>query len=381
MSQAEFIKGIDRDKIIRFSEKIREAWNDYFLESRYCQQQINFGPEERTNYMGDLLNYFDDTIELLEQIPLKPNYQLALYDTVSVLQLMYIGQDLIDELRFVFKMPQSSGVDKLLIRALRNELTGHPISRDKKNNFISSVFFTRNSHGKVIEYLRYHKEKDYKFEVIRYKWSELVKVHEAYLLDNLKDILATIKDKLKQYQNQLSQFLKSFSRISFDGLVIKTEHLIETFFEYSSLYSASNLRHFFQRRDLHPRYSHCIDCFIRDLKLDLLQVEMDLKQFRAGVLPVENLGSDNQIMARIVFTKGSGKVARTQPMQRNVRYQFSKLREKHPIFGIEYFIESYHDDPELLSELMHMQSVIADDREFYCCYEYLRHLFTIKGLL
>ena len=381
MSQPEFIKGIDKDKIIRLSEKIREAWNDYFLESRYCQQQINFGPEERTNYMGDLLNYFDDTIELLEQIPLKPNYQLALYDTVSVLQLMYIGQDLIDELRFVFKMPQSSGADKLLIRTLRNELTGHPISRDKKNNFISSVFFTRNSHGKVIEYLRYHKEKDYKSEVIRYEWSEVVKVHENYLLGNLKEILATIKDKLKHYQNQLSQFLKSFPRISFDGLVSKTEHLMEVFFERSSLYSDSNLRYFFQRCDLHQRYSHCINCFIRDLKRDLLQVEMDLKQFRAGELPIENLKSVHQVMTKIVFTKGSDKIIESKQIQRNIRYQFSKLREKHPIFGIEYFIETYQDDPELLSELRHMQSVIGDDREFFCSYEYLRHLFTTKGLL
>jgi len=381
MSEAEFIKGIDKDKIIGFSEKIREAWNNYFLESRYCQQQINFGPEERTNYMGDLLNYFDDTIELLEQFPLKPNYQSALYDTVSVLQLMYIGQDLIDELRFVFKMPQSSGADKLLIRTLRNELTGHPISRDKENNFISSVFFTRNSHGKVIEYLRYHKGKDYKSEVIRYEWPEVLKVHETYLLDNLKDILATIKNKLKQYQNQIAQFLKSFPSISLDGLVIKTEHLMEAFFEHSSLYSASNLPYFFQRRDLHQRYSHTIESFISDLKRDLLQLESDLKQFRAAELPVENLESDHQVVARIVFIKGADKVAENKPIQRNIRYQFSKLREKHPIFGIEYFIESYQDDPELLSELTHMQSVIADDPEFSCSYEYLRHLFTIKGLL
>lgn len=176
-TQAECIKGIDRTTIIRISEKIWEAWNDHFLESQYCQKQINFGPEKKTNYMRDLLNYFDDIVELLERIPLKSNYQLALYDTVSVLQLMYIGQDLMDELRFVFKMSQSSGADKLLIKTLRIELTEHPISRDNRNNFISSLFFTRNSHGEIIEYLRYHKDKDYKPEVIRHEWSELVRTH------------------------------------------------------------------------------------------------------------------------------------------------------------------------------------------------------------
>ncbi|EDM37029.1 hypothetical protein PBAL39_04503 [Pedobacter sp. BAL39] len=378
--QAEFIKGIDRTKIIKVSEKIREAWNDYFLESQYCQKQINFGPEEKTNYMGDMLNYFDDTVELLERIPLKSNYQLALYDTVSVLQLMYIGQDLIDELRFVFKMSQSSGTDKLLIRTLRNELTGHPISRDKKNNFISSVFFTRNSHGEIIEYLRYHKDKDYKPEVIRHEWSELVRTHEAYLLENLNDILATIKSKLKRYQNQLAQFLKTFPKISLEGMITKTEHLLETFFEHSNLYSTTNLHHFFRNQDLHPRYKHCIDCFLRDLNRDLLQVTANLKQFRADELRAEDSQSDHQVMTRIVFTS-SGEVFKAKPVQPNIRYHFSKLREKHPVFGIEYFIESYQDDPVLLCELKHMQSANADDREFYCSYEYLRHLFTIRGLL
>lgn len=177
---------------------------------------------------------------------MKSNYQLAVYDTVSVLQLMYIGQDLIEELRFVFKMPQSSGADKLLIRTLRNELTGHPISRGKNNSFISSVFFTRNSHGKIIEYLRYHKDKDYKPEAIRHEWSELVRTHEAYLLVNLNERLVTVKSKLKRYQNQLTQFMKTFPRISFEGVIIKTDHLLETFFEHSNLYSTTNLQYFFQ---------------------------------------------------------------------------------------------------------------------------------------
>lgn len=81
----EFLKGIDSAAIISQSEKIRESWNDFFLESKYCQSQIRFGIDERSNYMGDLLKYFDDTIELLAKIPLKQDYQQALHDSVSVL--------------------------------------------------------------------------------------------------------------------------------------------------------------------------------------------------------------------------------------------------------------------------------------------------------
>ncbi|ETZ19142.1 hypothetical protein [Pedobacter sp. V48] len=381
MVQLAYIKGIDKNEIVRLSEKIREAWNDYFLEYQYCQNRINFGTEERTNYMGDLLNYFDDTVELLEHIPVKANYQLAVYDTVSVLQLMYIGQDLIDELRFVFKMPASSGEDKLLIRTLRNELTGHPISRDKKNNFISSVFFTRDSYGTVVEYLRYHKDRDYKSEVVRYEWEELVRAHENYLLENLKAILATIKNKLKLYQNQLSKFLKDFPKISFEGIVNKTEHLFDAFFENSALYSKSNLLYFFENQTVHPRYRHCTDIFMRDLKHDLVQITGDIKEFRSDEPQLLAPQDHSHTSFKIVFSKGAGNGTDAESTRRDIRHQFSKLREKHPVFGIDYFIKTYRDDPEVLSELKYLQSVHGDEREFYCCYEYLRYLFTVRDLL
>jgi len=381
MAQEEFIKGLDKDKIIGISEKIREAWNDFFLESRYCQNQINFGPEEKTNYMGDLLNYFDDTIELLERIPLKLNYQLAVYDTVSILQLMYIGQDLIDELRYVFKLPASSGADKSLIRTLRNELTGHPISRDKKNNFISSVFFTRDSYGRIVEYLRYHKDRNYQSETIRYEWEELIRAHENYLVENLTAILVIIKGKLKLYQNLLTKFLDSFSKIAFEGLVNKTEHLLESFFENSALYSRSNLLSFFQNQDVHPRYKHFIALFIQDLKRDLSQTAESIKNFRSDEVIEYTSQSDRQVMTKIVFTKGSAVSIPGEPRTRNIHYHFSKLRENHPIFGVDYFIDAYQDDLELVSELLYLQSVQSDKGEFYCSYEYLRHLFITKGLL
>lgn len=59
-------------------------------------------------------------------------------------------------------------------------------------------------------------------------------------------ILVTVKSKLKRYQNQITQFMKTFPRISFEGVIIKTDHLLETFFEHSNLYSTTNLQYFFQ---------------------------------------------------------------------------------------------------------------------------------------
>lgn len=123
---------------------------------------------------------------------------------------MYVEQDLIDELRIVFKMTKSTGEGKALIRALRNELTGHPISRDKGNNFVSSVFFTRNSHGSVIEYLRYHKDTDYKADIVRHSLSDLVKIHEDYLTEILGEIIATIKKSLDHTSSSLVNSIAPF---------------------------------------------------------------------------------------------------------------------------------------------------------------------------
>ncbi len=376
----QFVKGIDSAAVLRLSEKLRESWNDFFLESKFCQSLIRYGSEEHTNYMGDLLNYLDDTIELLARIPLKQDYQLALYDTVSVLQLMYVGQDLIDELRIIFKMPKSSGEGKALIRNMRNELTGHPISRDNGNNFVSSVFFTRNSHGKVIEYLRYHKDTGYKADLIRHSWPDLVKVHEDFLIENLDEIIATIKKKLRVYQIQLEKFNISFPKMNVVDLINRTEHLLENMFDYSALYSKSNLLYYLHRNEFHPRYKVATDRFIQDLMTALSETRENISEYRNDSSPLKNL-PEQTATTKITFTSGGGERSTKSKVKSNLRYEFSKLRERHPIFGIDYFTNYFKDDLELNAELQYLKSVYHEDREFYCSIEYIRHLLKSRDLL
>jgi hypothetical protein len=372
--------GINSPAVIRLSEKVRESWNDFFLESSYCQSKIRYGSEEQSNYIGDLLNYFDDTVELLAKIPLKEDYQQALYDTVSVLQLMYVGQDLIDELRTVFKMPKSSGEGKALIRNMRNELTGHPISRDNGKNFVSSVFFTRNSHGKVIEYLRYHKNTGFKADVIRYSWSNLAKTHEDYLIDNLGEIIAAIKKKLRSYQIQLEKFHASFAKMDIVGLVSRTEHLLESMFEYSTLYSKSNLLYYIHRHGLHPRYQVATERFVHDLTTALRETRESISEYRNDNVTVIGK-TERTVTTKITFTGVGGQRRAKSNVKSNMRYEFSKLRERHPIFGIDYFTGHFKDDEDLVSELSHLRKVYSDDCEFYCSIEYISHMLKSRNLL
>src|SRR5438045_3034682 len=123
-------------------DKITTSWNHYFWKNKFCQNRINFTSEIKTNYYGDILSYFNDTLALLTDINPKKEFNKSIFQTIGVLQLIYTQQDLIDELLYIFKLPQSTKGDKNPNRDIRNELIGHPIRRKPKDNeLISSVFF------------------------------------------------------------------------------------------------------------------------------------------------------------------------------------------------------------------------------------------------
>ena len=42
-------------------DRIAEIWNHYIWKYKYCNKQIKFNDDLRTNYFGDILNYFSDT--------------------------------------------------------------------------------------------------------------------------------------------------------------------------------------------------------------------------------------------------------------------------------------------------------------------------------
>lgn len=173
-------KGLNHHELYKLSQRVRKAWDEYFYTFRTCQQQIHFTAEEKSNYIPDLLNYLDDTLNLLSTIRLNDDYLSSLYDIVAILQFMFVQQDLIDQLLTVFKLPQSSGGQKARIRNLRNELIGHPISKDG-NGLVSTVFITAETRGTTLEYARYHRDVAYRQELIRHDWISVFKDYEEYL--------------------------------------------------------------------------------------------------------------------------------------------------------------------------------------------------------
>ncbi len=371
--------GLHSNGIILLSEKIRDAWNYYFLEFRVCQHHIRYTDEERTNYIGDLVIYFDDTVELLSSINMQDNYRSVLYDAVAILQLMYVQQDLIDELRRLFRLPQSSSDKKATIRRIRNELTGHPISRGRNGELISSVFVTAQTKDSTLQYVRYHKDKKYKHHLVTYDWKALFQEHEMYLEENLNDIVEKIKKILKSFKQTIELLLTNHSKVEFNKLIKWVNQVYEQFHKNTRIYSVENISFCYSNKNRHNRYSHVVNVYLSDLKETIIERIQEIDKFSENhdidIPSYSNITSE----INIVIKKESA--SSNNFVDRSIHYEFGKLYDQDDVFGVEYFLLRFKDDFEVYSELQNMCDNNNNEPEYYSSYVYLMKLFRERNLL
>jgi len=253
--------GIDKEKALKKSKRIRDAWNGFFWEFRVCQRHIRFTSEERSNYVGDLLNYFDDTLHHLEKFRVQPDYLSSLYETTAVLQMMFIQQDMIDELVSMLKLGKSSSEEKKFIRNIRNELIGHPISRGDNGELVSSVFITGFTEGPLLSYVRYHKSNNYKHNLITHHWKDIFEKHETYLNQFLDRILDRITEILSHYSQTILKLKNGAGQVPFEKLVRWISLVFEIYTTNFPLFDPKNLLDFYNKRESHPRYKLALGLF------------------------------------------------------------------------------------------------------------------------
>ena len=138
--------------------KINSYWNEYYFIKEFFQKKINFTDEAKLNYYGDLNNYLHDTLDLVKPFNKIKSDADYISQIIVLLQVIYTQQDLIDELLYIFKLQNSTNEDKNPNRDIRNELIGHPISRDKRDNNklkYSIIFDIRNEDGNYMSYSKY----------------------------------------------------------------------------------------------------------------------------------------------------------------------------------------------------------------------------------
>ncbi len=388
--KVKYLQLLDIEKVLFYFKHTQDGWNEYIFRSKFCCSKVKFTDEEKTNYVADLFNYFDDTILLLKDFKVNDNYLSALYDNIAVLQLMYIQQDLTNELFQIFLVEKPE--DDNIIRYLRNELIGHPISRDKKTkNLTSSVFITSQTQDTTLEYIRYHKKNNYKSELKRFDWNELFAKQQEYLITHFNLLLAKIDEVLLEYKNVITDLLSTIDKLSNDEIVKEVEKVFERYNKNASPYSYEHILHNNSKLGQHPRYDYSNRIYIDGLKDSILEtcrfidefVNREFKREADKPMPPkviirfsdthEQTESNNDI-EEVIVVKGKEK-----RQTFDYYYALSKLSNPTHPFGMSFFIREFANDTEIMTELENMQ--IPNSAEFHISYEYLRLLLQQRGLI
>lgn len=158
-------------------DHITNAWNDFFLNYGECQKHIRFNEDVQTNYYGDILSYFNDTLDILETIKYSSDFNESILQAIGVLQIIFAQQDMMDELLYIFKTQASSGVNKSLNRTIRNQLIGHPI-RKREGKLMSSVFYTKEFSNGTLAYVLYSQTNNFRGEDVVHHLDEIILRHK-----------------------------------------------------------------------------------------------------------------------------------------------------------------------------------------------------------
>lgn len=373
---------LDDKRVQSLLNDIRKAWNSYFWEYHFCQKEIRFTKEEKSNHANDVFSYFEDILVLFSSVAMPGDYRAALPYTVSTLQFMFIQQDLIDELCRIFAIPQSSSEDKKLIRDIRNQLIGHPVSRDD-NGLVSTVFIMQQSHSSRLVYDLYSRDKDFASNVQCYKWVDLFQKHENYLVENLNRILVKIETVLRSFKKTLGNILKNHANMPFPNLVTWVGQAYAPFQKDNYLFSPDNILYCNSMKNMHPRYLNAVSIFMVQLNDYLTETIKLIDEFLDRRKIKINETAEFEVGRPVLQYVSSGKVI-TNSNHDRYRHPLVKIHEyknQHPLYTADYLLADLSDDPMLKSELEHIKYYSDNDAEFYCAFEYVELLMKERGLL
>lgn len=358
-------------KILEKLDRITDIWNHYIWEYKFCSSKIKFNDDVKTNYFGDLLSYFKDTFEIVYSENQPRSFSDKFSYTISFLQAIYIQQDFVQEMLEIFK----TGVDKgqlkqdptySINRELRNELVGHPI-RKYEDKLISSTLFSYRAKEDEIEYLRYHKDNNFKFESKSFSIKEIQKRHEEFLDKYFDIMIARLKVILDEYLAELNKLENVINKNDFNTILKLVELYFESIFESDFVYDKLSLLKIYSRKEEHPRYKLFIDRFNTDLKSYLNDTKADIvRLFEPKQTNNFTQESFELPKIEIVFANPSDK-----PLVQKVTYHYEigKLATKRNPMDFEFFSgflkSKCQDNRTVMEELKHMELNIFDEIEYY----------------
>lgn len=366
------------EQIKKKLEKITDVWNHYVLDLNYFQKKINFTPDVKTNYFGDILRYFDDTFYLLK-IRRTKMYGKNVFNMIGLLQVIYIQQDFTDELLYIFRIHHSSVADKNPNRELRNELIGHPIRRrkDAGNELVSSVFLGRELSPEQIHYILYSRKNDFKGDDIFHSTSDIIDRHKAFIEKYFTQIIIKLNKLLLIYKEKLVVIETMITKkISFPKIVNVVIQYFEKITKDNYLFKEKILLACYERRNEHPRYQLVIDVFLATLQEYLKDTFSDIDDLVQRDAPQPKKKRFKPVKINIeVVTGDASKYTEEQREDRHLNYELSKLHGRtHPLYNIDYFKDKFNNNEDILTELVNMELNLESNLEYYSSYEYIEYL-------
>jgi len=333
-------------------------------------------------------------------------FKTVFFYATGLMQVIYVHQDLTDELLRIFKIEASSKEDKNPNRDIRNELIGHPVNKGKidtdrklKSTFFwkihwlkyriqvnigeidtvqklkSTIFWCTDSTIENIHYIRYASENNFQGEDKSYEVNAIIDAHHKYLNKYFDKIISKIKKTLQLYSKQLNVLEQLINdERDFTLIVEMTFQRYEYISKVYSIYNEAFLKECYRKKDEHPRYQYAVDKFKADLSECLYHTRLEIQKLITLIQLEDEQAIENPMIEFVPFDPKKH-LKEHQKEQNNYKREL-ELFEKNPHFEIPYFIKKYSNNPEIVAELENMQNNMNNNLEYYCSFEYLSFLIS-----
>lgn len=376
-----------KDELNKEMDRIRTLWEIYFLEHKLLKDSV-WTPKNITfSYVGTILGNFIDTFDVIYDYKIASANEFNYASNMSLMQAIYIQQDIMEDLLLIFRTKINKGNLKLdenynLNRNIRNELMGHPIRRDGAE-LISTTLIAYDGAKDCIKYMRYHKDNGFEFEVISHKIQEILERHSNFIKTYFNKIILQIKKLMKPFIRKLNEILIIIDSIEIPKLVNFIDQCFESVYRQDFCYG--HLVEIDEKRAIHPRYQHFIDTFKLELKESITG---HLKNIEEKFNPVEEIQQEFETISPLFETdeNGSFKIIIADQDGDNLRneaaskkrnsysYEIGKLATNPHLFDMCYntIKKGCSDNAIILEELEHMKINRFIDIEYYCALKMIR---------
>ena len=357
-------------------DKIAEIWNDFILNEKFFQRKINFDSEVETNYFGDILHYFYDSLTLIkENIPEddKDSFSASVFYAIGLLQIIFIQHDLMREFFYIFNIDKAEKkeFEKEIkrIRDLRNELIGHPINRNSKTGELRSTVFWGNRMSKnQIHYLKYTRKDNFKRGIQKeFSITHLIGNQEVVFKKYLNLILLDLKEDLREYLDNISQIEVGLNEgHDFFYLIDKIQNNCSLLWNRHIIFDKDILLECYTKKSEHPRYENTLEIFRNKLNYNIVNLRNRV---------YKKLDEENKIT--LFENKNRKNFKYSDELTHFLVRLFEKRQVKERITSLR---DTFSDFPPIIDELENMETNIENNTEYYSSYFYLTGVLLKKAV-